>query len=969
VLGLPINHREDARSNSNSQPFDRISNPRFGQENLPSFDPHLELEHTSKPDLSKNIFLAKNNKRIPTPSTTIPVRHHKESSGSPGSNRNYMISSHMTTESPPATEKGSHTIDTFIGHPHAPQELPMSNGLPSQGGKNEEEMMMRDAPFNTREPTQDRTDNKQNNYETPLLNKRLGLAADTSLVSNQRHEVDPGNGNFEVDSSSSKIVRGGSIDNKHVKQRPPTLSNHNLSPNHRHISENTEDYMRRPQPEHVENPNYFTPIHPPIISSEGNADFRIPSSSLTVNDDRKLTFDRITPEHYDDKPWMPLFMDRPNLEKRPRVDLVLPGNEKVEPQIIWNPRDEEEDGMANRYFGYGVESGKSGVITRVLGESDGKSDDGTKEESRMSGQDDISSVEDVKKSKTEEEKDYVSDLISPDPAGGFKPAQIPAYTLVIPHIPNPPAETTTKKLEDQDLKSVDEDLTQNMMKKVELEQPQIYEKEDKEPEKLNAEVPIPHMQDEILDAQNYNEDLPTEEPKMKIYKLDPDAVDVVPDTLGNAEHPLIVEEKLKLKLMNQSQLEVQAESQISRETSEEKSNEQDLKSTTDVILSTLSNLNLIKTSSKVDTDGMGVTPSMSQVMGPDGVPLFPPVRSYVGVNQPIRPRPTESSSPEIDYDDDTTPGFWPSKKLRLHNKNRYPELPAELIATASLDKVISMMMSADSVGEGSRQLTDDPPVLNITKQNIHLLIANRNKSEEIDSKNSTEIVTTTAATIDTSKREEKSYNRNAKINEDISSVQNIHVPVPLMIAPDKSTRDMSGKPQRVVNSLKINKNSPVYRFKLKKGQSVEDLLQEIFQNYTDGVGTQKDDMKKQIVPVKINEPIIEDQMQRDDFDGPDFSDEILETLMPLESTTMGSMNFNHHVDTAPPNVSPTTQATDLDQKEPTRATVLTSTSVVINESSDDCPMNNTFKCVSTGRCISGKKFNFVSFLLKITGKT
>ena len=70
---------------------------------------------------------------------------------------------------------------------------------------------------------------------------------------------------------------------------------------------------------------YFVPMKPVMYSSDQEVP-SLTSTSSSVggeNDKKPLTFDRIAPEYYDQTPWIPL-LNRPNLDKRTRVEVIKP---------------------------------------------------------------------------------------------------------------------------------------------------------------------------------------------------------------------------------------------------------------------------------------------------------------------------------------------------------------------------------------------------------------------------------------------------------------------------------------------------------------------------------------------------------------------------------------------------------------------------------------------------------------------
>ncbi|CAL8143902.1 unnamed protein product [Orchesella dallaii] len=846
----------------------------------------------------------------------------------------------------------------------------------------------------------------------------------------------------------------------------------------------------------------FKPIQP-IISSEKDE-----STSFLNNHKMPISFDRVSPEYYDTKPWTPL-LDRPNLDKRPRVEIDEKGVlSSTEPIIVWNSEEPEESiEYPNRNFGnFTVSPGMDDVIyghgaNFTVGTYYGYGHTGQSPSSPEIGdvvqgisgshlqlpQQPSYPVEHINKNNNNNnikhvnyngnETEMLADpdggpILNEEVVNGFKPSKIPAYTILIPHIPNPENITNGSFIESADSsKETDEDMLSpvgptndysNMYKMdrmgvVDEEAADVDEKLKEENEKIikhaqqntqkdkiqyNFEaiktIPVPEetMKDEDYMDADLDEFTEAMQGEPKIYRLDVDNVDIVPDTLGNANKPphtspstTSTTSKLpKTEGTERSQLE--EEGAYDDDSFEQKQNEVGvknatnsnnlngknktknfdkdfspasmelvigpqepdllIKSTTDLIMSTLGSLNLIKTPVKQPTPAeieeklrnsdIAPAPPVVPKNGTKHSPLFPPVRSYVGINQPLRPKPNKpepgSSTKQFRYSDGTTVDI------------TLPNFPPDLATTASLQKVLSMMLGQDGgLNDKSRHLASHPLIKGLlSKQNVTLISNDTGKETVLNLEDilptvmptqrqtpstisDKDLIQTSTVPATTSHREQKSFgsHRDSKIDTaqftTAGDVQ--HVPVPLIITESPMQADQPPPPAESLHltafpwaskppkaSSKVLSNSPVYKFVLKKGQSVEDLLKEIFLNYSDNETTNHGHFRDssgelQKVPTKLG--VLTGGV-------PGFKS--LED-MNVEQTTKTSsvttpVRISHHVETTPFAQNPVPVPTMMTNSQESSAEVQTSTSITINEEIEmdyDCPVNDTFRCASNGKCI------------------
>ncbi|ODN01091.1 Enteropeptidase [Orchesella cincta] len=841
----------------------------------------------------------------------------------------------------------------------------------------------------------------------------------------------------------------------------------------------------------------FKPIHP-IISSE-----RDESMSFLNNHKMPISFDRVSPEYYDNQPWTPL-LDRPNLDKRPRVEIDEKGAlSSTEPIIVWNSEEPEESvEFPHRNFGnFTVSPGMDDVVyghgaNFTVGTYYGYGHTGVQGQAPPphSSTEEIGDVvQGVSHPHLPQQPPYpvehatfnetltVGDggpILNAEVVNGFKPSNIPAYTILIPHIPNPlngtndtftGADSSGEAEEETLSPSGPTDDYSNMYKMDRMgvvddgvdndEEVKHEDQKNTKPVVQNKEkihynfeaiktIPVPEetMKDDDYMDSDLDEFTEGVQGEPKIYRLDVDNVDVVPDTLGNAKPPqtspsttsttsnipktegtersqLEDEETYDDDSFEQKQNEVGVKNATVNSNASGKNKTKDfdkefspasmelvigpqepdllIKSTTDLIMSTLGSLNLIKTPTKELTQEEIEEKLRNSDIAPKppvanknknntrDSPLFPPVRSYVGINQPLRPKPNPNepgtSTKQFRYSDGTTVDV------------TLPNFPPDLATTASLQKVLSMMLGQDgALNEQSRHLASHPLIKGLlNKQNVTLVSNDTGKETVLNLENilptviptmrqtpttpKDGIIMTSTLPVTTSHRDPKAFgsHRDSKIDTaqftTAGDVQ--HVPVPLIITESPMQADQpplpssdplhltafpwSSKPPKA--STKVLNNSPVYKFVLKKGQSVEDLLKEIFLNYSDNETThgghfRDSSAETQKVPSKLG--ILSSGV-------PGFKS--LED-MNVEQTTKTSsattpIRISHHVETTPFAQNPVPLPTMMTSQE-SSAEVQTSTSIVINEVEMDlgfdCPINETFRCVSNGKCIpSYLRCNFI----------
>jgi hypothetical protein len=922
----------------------------------------------------------------------------------------------------------------------------------------------------------DNNNNKQQN----AFEKRLGLAAGLEADRSGNNEKEP-----NQDDPQGTHLHHNQKTSSHSASTIASIS----------VSEQPKrDDMRRPQDS---TPDYFVPITP-IISSERDED-----DSLLNNHKMHLTFDSISPEFYDKNPWTPL-LNRPNLDKRPRVDVV--NNREMnnaqddnpattsEPIIVWNTGEEwaSPDTNANtqsnplssanppphHYYGYGHSASSSDSRSDSLpsnsqtrnhngkptgpsyynrpishGTVDTLNSSDLKQENHDHTDD---SVVNLKTTTTSSTRPHLSatqsnndkDAVVEETTGGFRPVLIPSYTLMIPHIPNPPRQPS-QNFASQDNKEPKEEAVKlfhknesnrdnfnsetlntsfkmDRMGEAEVsyeKQTEVGDDRQNDMKNVNAsdrtkndnEQGVKTKAEEIKDEDYTDIDEITVDIQSptNIYKLDPDIVDIVPDTLGHPKSPAPHSQDLVRATTVSSKThshknykEDEKTTSVSHPSSVEETEQETIKpdevdpimkTTTDLIMSTLGSLNLIKSpassSSKrpplepvkpiIDVESSPKDSDISTEEGLSESPLFPPVRSYVGVNLPLRPKPTEATE---------TTG--PMKQLRFVDgvEGGIGPLKPDLTTTASLQKVLSMMMKFDGDENSRNRQGETEPYVNVTKQNVLLMLRNSNGSLTlVNEPLSTTVPSLKASSVTTTHREQKSFSdRDSKIDEQFLPATSVeHVPVPLIVteSPDSTQEEPTHSPpsKLKMSSVKVNdQNSPVYKFVLKKGQSVEDLLKEIFHNYTDVVEEVYDDDD---VDVMDEDDVTEDtpisqviRMNASKSDtGKAFSsnlngghpsmgsmkslDDSVEdlTTLGLSSTTV---RINHHVESIPPMREPLLAMMHHPSTSdpPPLQTV---TSIVINEelhiSGDQhCPSNSSFKCLSTDKCIpSYLRCNFI----------
>ncbi|XP_035704979.1 uncharacterized protein LOC110847008 isoform X2 [Folsomia candida] len=825
---------------------------------------------------------------------------------------------------------------------------------------------------------------------------------------------------------------------------------------------------------------YFMPITP-IISSERPEE---PNEDLLNNHKMPISFDRISPDFYDKNPWTPL-LDRPNMDKRPRVDISRPSStspqgyttSSPEPIIVWNTEyshndNYNEEGLrANsspappaaspqNYYGYGhtapgpffpsngnkeirnqnakptLEFDDNEPISHGINTYSSSKPTATSPTHTKSSQEQMTVQVGV--NNTTKKGGGTTTVVEPsssyveETTGGFRPLAIPSYTVIIPHIPNSPPKNgheqgkgVTKGSQKPENAEAETDRNLNTSVQfdrvglVELDEEDSGEKVQRTPDDKRRQSsddnvnyrPNEHKTDN--DHGNVENDMAKNEPEdikeedygdndelsggnpspTKIYKLDPDNIDIVPDTLGDTNTHVM--ESQDLKKPNSTATE--SDRLINHDSSSEKNNfyyhlhhsaEQEttpkmpdpiIKSTTDLIMSTLGSLNLIKSSPTAQAQRDDVESKLrasdfaesSESMEVDddsnddhdggedndepGVdsPLFPPVRSYVGVNLPLRPKPSPASLTEEDSG--------PNKKLRMSNDQG--SMRPDFNAVSNLQKVLSMMMKFEGEDESRDLKADITPSVNVTKQNVNLILAKINEPT----------VTTTALpspTTTSTHREQKSYkNRHSKIDEQFAPPSNVeHIPVPLIVTEPPKIPIVGNLPSNkmTLTNVTINdQNSPVYKFVLRQGQ-VEDLLKEIFLNYTDiqgeGDSPSTTEFLTQISASRPSTSLKNSSSLKSisNFHNLNDKSKTEQTTQNAIGVTFASVKINH------PHLRPLSQSmmtTTSSSIRTSDAPVQTSTSIVINqddETLEECPKNITFTCVSTGRCIpSYLRCNFI----------
>lgn len=942
---------------------------------------------------------------------------------------------------------------------------------------------------------------------------------------------------------------------------------------------------RLDQQQHPEIP--FKPIHP-IISSEndyggGGVDSTIiPMMGIGGMGNKgklPLKFDRISPEYYDNNPWTPL-LDRPNLDKRPRVEVDIGGvdndnqekNTKVgvnggplfsstEPIIVWNSEEPEEFGGSLEYppkrgfHNYTVGSGSNGMeglygqganftVSTYYGYGHG----GSKEENGLGHKPGMVMDEPIEypdnpayppeeyeepqvQSPTKIQTPSAPHLQNPstlqhqneEAMNGFKPSNIPAYTILIPHIPNPKNGTTPSASAGQeDLLSSHlsppEDYANNQYSKMDrmgvaagegdgdivASEPAQQDKVTYNFEAIKTIAPPEEPKNQYKNDNDYMEDADidefteaAQEDEPKIYRLDVDSVaDLVPDTLGgtatSSKRPPSSTSTLSTTITTTGKMDEgsersstnagvetddddlgvagyvddsfeQKQTEIGLKSAnktnmpvnlKESNNDKDfdkefspasmelvigpqepdllIKSTTDLIMSTLGSLNLIKTPAKP------VSPTQEEIQeklrnsdmapeealdhlnnnstaGTEGDPLFPPVRSYVGINQPLRPKPMPNRT-------DPLSSNHINKQFRFsEDGGSLPSFPPDLATTHSLQKVLSMMLGTSSPsGPGghdeSRHMSGHHPLIKslLNSQNVTLVIANETGPPAIinlqdalptvlptmrQTPASTEKYQPTTPTSAGTHRDPKSFittsnHRDSKIDHAQFSVpgEPNHVPVPLIMTEPPVSKPVapkipehltafpwSSRPPKLPSKINHN-NSPVYKFVLKKGQSVEDLLREIFSNYTTDPSSQvahstSQETILQQVPVKLG--MIASPGNPSVQNHPGFKS------LEVEVSTK-PVRINHHVETTPlahftHGPANPTLPTYLNEEESETESgygsqeVHTATSVVVHAEDmtselemggeigpGGCAGNETFQCVKSGKCIpSYLRCNFI----------
>lgn len=919
----------------------------------------------------------------------------------------------------------------------------------------------------------------------------------------------------------------------------------------------------------------FKPIHP-IISSENDYADGItdtPMMGIGANNHRlgklPLKFDKISPEYYDNQPWVPL-LNRPNLDKRPRVEVDLgqvkgqsrPGDNNAvsessmfsstEPIIVWNSDEPEEYGASLEYpprkgsNKYSVGStGSGGLYDMIYGQEGANFTVGTYygygHDSGVKAQQNAGKPGMVMDEPVEypldnpvyppdEEETIIPAQKHPvqhqneEAMNGFKPSSIPAYTILIPHIPNPngsvststPGHTESELLSshlsppgDYATGNIQQYNKMDRMGMVAEDEPEVNDKgqDKKQQVSYNFEaiktIPVPEDAKDLKKGDSEHEEDYPEDPDVdelseteiegepKIYRLDSE-VDLIPDTLGGSTSKRPGAESASTTSQTTSTTVGKTEGTERSSTTididvdqddvgtagyvddsfEQKQNELGMKtngtsanqtlshnnqrnetvnkdfdkdfspasmelvigpqepdllikSTTDLIMSTLGSLNLIKTpakpppteeeiNEKLRNSDLAPEEALDLINGKNstadatgGDPLFPPVRSYVSVNLPLRPKPNKTD---------------PLSSNHINKQFRFSEdqlevngFPPDLATTHSLQKVLSMMLATPQGPEESRHFSSHPLVKSLlNKQNVTLVVANETGPPTVINLNdmlptavptmrqtpSTEgYSSTTPTSAPASHRDPKAFitstggsnTRESKIDhaQFSNSGEVNHVPIPLIMETSDSTSGRpsdpaipqhltafpwSNRPAKFSN--KIHNNSPVYKFVLKKGQSVEELLKEIFLNYTTDPSeithsTSQEAILQQ-VPVKLgmianpNNPSVQNH--------PGYF-----KSLEVDSSTK-PVRISHHVETTPlahfsqgppEHLLDTTPSYPLGSQE---AEVHTTTSVVVqgSSSSEDemldtslemanlCSGNDTFKCVSSGKCIpSYLRCNFI----------
>jgi hypothetical protein len=315
-------------------------------------------------------------------------------------------------------------------------------------------------------------------------------------------------------------------------------------------------------------------------------------------------------------------------------------------------------------------------------------------------------------------------------------------------------------------------------------------------------------------------------------------------------------------------------------------------------------------------------------------------------------------------------------------------LKSDLTTVSSLQKVLSMMMKfeGEDLDESGRDLKSDvsPPIVNITKQNVNLLLAKGNDDDDDTSiPPHLSTVTPIPSPAATSTREQKSYkNRHSKIDEQFSVPSNVeHVQVPLIVTTQSTLtsqqimHQQEQRPQPPSKKMKLtnvtvnDQNSPVYKFVLRQGQAIEDLLKEIFQNYTD---VEHQSSTTTEIP---SQSLFRPQTSLN-LSAPGPSLKSLDDNSKLEHTTQNGVTFtNVKISNFPIMESnmrpmPTRMPSSWIKNTSEPPVLQTATSIVINQSDDEghnynqvlseCPKNTSFQCVSTGRCIpSYLRCNFI----------
>ncbi|CAG7647036.1 unnamed protein product, partial [Allacma fusca] len=930
------------------------SNTRYSQKNSTSEVKTTSSSNTKGPDLEVSRPSTRPSARptIFTASTPISITYATNSR---------FDDAPVIIRAPPTEPPKFNSHDRYLRNRHRNRHpLTNSHALPpsststqqsvskleTRAGDDSETMSPRDEAESSHDNISGDLDKGQDSADdTTEMTHSQGASAEAEDIRNNRNPEEPllGHRRKEGLAGGHRIISSSSEKNLKAQHRDTMVHDHSqFTPsessidrnfdedrlkNHRVISTTTEEQQS-------EHPDYFIPVKPlftdspPQTVNSGNDKSRIENSKP------HLTFDRISPEFYDRKPWIPL-LNRPNLDKRPRVELNTPSSEMPSHEV------EETTEMYER-----IDHDRTGDVSSnepVRHASPSSID-------RM----DEGSITTLESSSMSSSKDPTDD------EDGMKPPDIPAFTIYIPHIPAPSTDTldsahlqgTNRERDDLNLNFTAPSDTSSQSDNNsshrtypnsasndssvgddhEADNGDEYGDEDKLKRVFLTSSEEGSAKDEDY-LESEDEVTGDGSPQTNIYKLDPDTVDIVPDTLATARPPPIrdlrKEESEDPPEPNpvDSGEHFEKVPTISNDSREQPSMQSN--STSDAIITTLGSLHLMKASDTYETSSdLGDSSSDDYVSQDKNTesPLFPPVRSYVSVNLPLRPKPTGEDD-DIDrpksfgMNDNSFEGVLKNVRVFTDDDGQLPDLT--LSTASSLNKVLSMMMNQK-----------DKIPLDVGHRNVHLVVSDNGQA--IIVKNNTSNIT--------SHREAKVFNsRDPKIdtrfNDHVDSVE--HVPVPL-IQPVVGGSTNKTK----VSAVTFSNNSPVYKFVLKKGQSVEELLKEIFQNYTD----------------KDKPEVVEDETTTTAENFSEFT-----TDRDVGSTSTGINSIQVETSFIPTSIQtkPVTPPFLLKHELhsaifSTAATgttldphVKTSTSVIVNGDLEPCPTNSSFRCASNGKCISG----------------